>query len=306
MNDPLTTNTFEKKTFCFRSLASPTTYNLHQQLLNNGYTPITNPSTAQFSDDNLGADDEALQQLEYKHLLAELLTQHGLAFMPLTYPINNHTANRVIADIRAAHPTGNDPNNTIFWILKPSTLNNGEGILLFKTIDDIEAHYQRTDRLGGDFVIQQYIDNPHLLNGHKYTIRMFVILTNYNGHTLYPHGYYNIGRTKYPQGNDLSDLAAHLTNEHLTDPEPNVIQMPTTQVDAFHLIFPTIEQIVDKTITAFTQSRPDYLTHKTTKALDILGFDFLIDQDLNTWLLEINHGPCFPKDEPHPPQSPPL
>lgn len=177
------------------------------------------------------------------------------------------------------------------WIYKPSTLNNGEAIKLFNHIDEIAQHYQTLNRLGGDFVIQHYIDNPNLLNGDKYTLRLYVVLSNFKGHKLFPHGYYNIGRLKYPE--------TFITNEHLTDPLPNVIHMPTSKVPEFYLLMPQINTIVDQTIQAFTQSTTSYFAPSKTKAFDILGFDFLLDDTMQLWLLEINHGPWFPTTEPH-------
>nr|MDQ2994068.1 tubulin--tyrosine ligase family protein [Pseudomonadota bacterium] len=151
----------------------------------------------------------------------------------------------------------------------------------------------------GDFVIQRYIDNPNLLNGHKYTLRLYVILTNYQGFKLYEHGYYNIGMQKYPGKQDIKNLAAHLTNEHLTEPYPNVVQMPTSNVKEFHLLMPQIQSIVNQTLGAFAKVAPEYFAPSSRKAFDILGFDFLLDAALQVWLIEINHGPWFPTTDPH-------
>ena len=272
----------------------PTRFNLRKHLLLQGEIEVDNAKEADFSDENIGVNDIALQTLEYKHLLAELLQTHNLNFMPPTYHINDYNFAQVLTKLQQHYHESD-----WLWIYKPATLNNGEGIKLFKHIEDISLHYQTLNRLGGDFVIQKYIDNPNLLNGHKYTLRMYVVLSNYQGYKLYNHGYYNIGRQKYPGKNEIENLAAHLTNEHLTEPLPNVIQMPTSKVPEFHLLMPQINNIVDQTINAFTQASPEYFTPVTTKAIDILGFDFLLDENMKLWLIEINHGPWFPSTEPH-------
>jgi hypothetical protein len=97
----------------------------------------------------------------------------------------------------------------------------------------------------------------------------------------------------------LQNLGQALTNEHLTEPLPNVIQMPTSKVPEFHLLMPQINNIVDQTINAFTQATPEYFAPAKTKAFDSLGFDFLLDENMKLWLIEINHGPWFPTTEPH-------
>lgn len=281
------------KTFHF-SLNDPTRVNLRRQFLLNGYIEVDDAVKADFSDANIGVNDSALQILEYKHLLAQLLPNNNYSFIPLTFSINDINFPTVLAMLQQEYN-----NSDWLWIYKPSTMNNGEHIKLFADINEIIVHYQTMQRLGGDFVIQRYIDNPHLLDGHKYTLRLYVILSNYAGYQLYQHGYYNIGLQKYPGKNDFNNLGAHLTNEHLTEPLPNVIQMPTSKVPTFHLLMPQITSIVDQSILAFAKAAPHYFAPSTRKAFDILGFDFLVDDNLKLWLLEINHGPWFPTTEPH-------
>lgn len=259
-----------------------------------GEIEVDNKTEANFTDENFGVNDITLQTLEYKYLLAKLLQRHNLNFMPLTYHINDYNFAQVLTKLQQHYQ-----DSDWLWIYKPATLNNGEGIKLFNHIDDIVQHYQTLNRLSGDFVIQKYIDNPNLLNGHKYTLRMYVILSNFEGHKLYKHGYYNIGRQKYPGKKETENLAAGLTNEHLTEPVPNVIQMPTSKVQEFHLLMPQINNIVNQTINAFTKTTPEYFAQTTPKAFDILGFDFLLEENMNLWLTEINHGPWFPTTDPH-------
>jgi hypothetical protein len=33
--------------------------------------------------------------------------------------------------------------------------------------------------------------------------------------------------------------------------------------------------------------------------LALFGFDFLVDENMRAWILEANHGPCFPITETH-------
>lgn len=287
----------DKPTFHF-SIEDPTRFNIRQHLLINGFVESNDGVSADFCDNNIGANDVALQHLEYKHLLANLLRSNNLGFSPPTYTINDYNFAQVLTILQQQYAQSD-----WIWIYKPSTMNNGQGIKLFAHIDELVQHYQTHQRLGGDFVIQRYIDNPNLLNGHKYTLRLYVILTNYAGFKLYEQGYYNIGLQKYPGKSDISNLSSHLTNEHLTEPMPNVVQMPTSKVPEFYLLMPQIKAIVDQTLSAFTEAVPDYFAISHPKAIDILGFDFLLDDAMQLWLLEINHGPWFPTTEPHNLQS---
>lgn len=282
-----------QQTFHF-NIQDPTRFNIRKNLLLKDFVEVEKREDANFSDLNIGANDTALLKLEYKNLLADLLYSANCFFIPPTYHINDINFAQVLSLLQEKYAK-----SSYTWIYKPATLNNGEGIKLFAHIDEISLHYQTQQRLGGDFVIQQYVDSPHLLDGHKYTLRLYVILTNYGGYQLYEHGYYNIGRQKYPGNTNIGDLSAHLTNEHLTEPLPNVIQMPTNRVPEFHILMPQIKLIVDQTMRAFAQSTPEYFAPAQHKAFDILGFDFLLDDTMQLWLLEINHGPWFPTTEPH-------
>lgn len=280
-------------TFYFSSTESPTQFNLQKHLLTHGFK-TSKAKNADFSDKNLTLNENHTQLLEYKHLLATLTEKHCPDVMPLTYRIDDNNYSEVIQMISEKF----GDNKT--WILKPALLNNGQGIKVFQHLNDIKTHYQGTDRYGGLHVLQQYLLHPHLLNGHKYTFRMFVIITNFAGVYLYKNGYFNVGREAY-NANDFSNLGVHLTNEHLNpDHSPNIWQIPTTRCPNFDVIYQQMNAIVKNVIHALKNEAADLLTdHSEAKAFSLFGFDFILDEQLKLWLLEVNHAPCFPKDEQH-------
>jgi hypothetical protein len=175
---------------------------------------------------------------------------------------------------------------------------------LFESLEQVYQHYLSTDRLGGPHVLQQYVDRPHLLQGHKYSLRMFVVISNYCGSYLYPQGYFNIARQSY-QPNDLSMLGAHLTNEHLPlQGESAHHQIPTSQCPSFEGIYEKIVSAVKQVLAALKRQAPElFFSLEAHAAFSLFGFDFMLDEQLRLWLLEVNHGPCFPKSEHHPLQD---
>lgn len=277
------------KRYHFNAAEMPTTFNLILQLKQRGWHACEQLKDADFSDQNLTLNKHGCEILEYKHRLAQLASQYCSEVMPLTYTIDDNNFNSICANL--------PPDNS--WILKPALLNNGDGIRLMPTINEIKRHYASTQRYSGPHVLQQYISNPHLLQGHKYSIRLFVAITNYCGSYLYPQGYFNISRSAY-QYNDFDNLAAHLTNEHLEHgSEPASIQIPTSQAPHFSNIFRQLHNIIKKVLHGHRQLAPLCHTHTNQRALSLFGFDFMLDDDLRAWLLEINHGPCFPTDPNH-------
>lgn len=275
--------------YYFESLESPTQYNIERLLRTENFTAAARPKTASFSDINLTLNP-ATQILEYKHQLATLIQNDYSNIMPKTFIIDANTAPQIIDQL--------EPHSV--WILKPALLNNGTGIKIFQHHQDIRQHFLGHKRYDGIHVLQRYIDKPHLLNGHKYSFRMFVVITNFSGAYLYPHGYFNVCRTPY-SADDYSVLNAHLTNEHLhADHTPNNWQIPTQRCPNFDIIFPMMQSQIASTLKALAKEAPQLFSDPTKPpAFSLFGFDFMLDEALNLWLLEVNHGPCFPKAEPH-------
>jgi len=156
--------------------------------------------------------------------------------------------------------------------------------------------------MGGEHVLQRYLVSPHLLRGHKYSIRLFVVITNYAGAYLYPHGYFNVALQSY-QPHDFSELGPHLTNEHLSEPTANVVQIPTTQFDFYEQFYPQLKATVTAVVKGLKIHYPTAFICQRQRAFAIFGFDFMVDADKRVWLLEANHGPWFPIHDEHPLQK---
>ena len=63
------------------------------------------------------------------------------------------------------------------WIVKPSNSSRGRGIYLADDINDISV-----DELS---VVSRYITNPLLINGHKFDLRIYVLVTSYEPLKVY-------------------------------------------------------------------------------------------------------------------------
>lgn len=322
-----------KYRYHFDDFDSPTFYNVAKYLEQKNWHRSIFKCFSHVSSKNFDFHTQAAETLEFKHLLAELVSPCSPEIMPKTYYIDENNYLSVLAQI-FDNPSSMQP-----WILKPSLLNNGQYIKIFNKNDEILQYFLKSHRMGGEHILQEYIGDPHLLRGHKYSIRMFVIVTNFMGVYLYPKGYYNVATKPY-NPIDYQDLSCHLTNEHLNDDfnnymllnnpfntydindtneaflfqiQPNIIQIPSDRLDIFKTQFEQIQDIIHKTITLLTQKFPHAFTinssshasslfkkKNNSKKLAIFGFDFMADTHNKIWLLEANHGPCFPTDENHP------
>ncbi|PVD20598.1 hypothetical protein C0Q70_18754 [Pomacea canaliculata] len=77
--------------------------------------------------------------------------------------------------------------NPGFWIMKPVAKSQGKGIFLFKRLKDITVWRKGTDsqRLSDQtketpetYVVQRYIENPYLIGGRKFDLRIYVLVTS--------------------------------------------------------------------------------------------------------------------------------
>ena len=60
--------------------------------------------------------------------------------------------------------------STRTFIVKPSRGSQGKGIVLTRSLDDINPSDEN--------IVQQYLAKPHLLGGYKYDLRLYVLLTS--------------------------------------------------------------------------------------------------------------------------------
>jgi hypothetical protein len=283
--------------FCLHPAFLPTYHNIAYHLSQENWRSTSFKWRAHFSDKHFQFDTQAAASLEFKHYLASLVSEYCPDVMPVTYSINDDNALSLIQSLES------DP----IWILKPALQNNGQNIKIFQNLEQLRYHYLNPNRLGGEHVLQHYITSPHLLQGpqkgHKYSIRLFVVLTNYAGAYVYSQGYFNVALNPY-DGFDFSDLAPHLTNEHLKGHTVNVAQIPSQQyARLFGEVYPLLKKQISSVISGLHQRHPEAFVCKKHRALAIFGFDFMVDSRLRVWLLEANHGPCFPVNLDHPLQE---
>lgn len=97
-----------------------------------------------------------------------------------------------------------EKNPNQYFILKPNASSCGRGIHVLKATDPIPSD---------PCVIQKYVHNPLLVNGFKFDLRLYVVVTSYDPLIvyLYPEGLVRFSTEKYDLGN-LNARLSHLTN----------------------------------------------------------------------------------------------
>lgn len=201
--------------------------------------------------------------------------------------------------IEEFHRIGKD-NPLNLWIVKPIGKSRGKGIFIIDDISDVP--------LADTFLVQKYLTNPLLLEGYKFDMRIYVLVTSVNPLEvfLYKDGFARVSNEKF-------DLFTKNTKIHLTNA---AIQNGTAKkssnyekvyggskisldilryklnknnnIDFNKQIWPQVKSIILKALIACQFDIP-----YCPSCFELFGFDIIIDQNLKCWLLEINSSPSL-------------
>jgi len=69
-------------------------------------------------------------------------------------------------------------NEKAIWIFKPAASSCGRGIKLFSNDEKLPKEKK-------GFIVSKYIARPHLINGYKYDMRIYILVTSYDPLTIY-------------------------------------------------------------------------------------------------------------------------
>ena len=156
------------------------------------------------------------------------------------------------------------------------------------------------------FVVQKYIERPLLINNRKFDIRVWVLLDyNYDVY-FFKEGYLRTSSSEYnPAATD--DLFVHLTNyavqkyanNYGTYEDGNQLTFRQFQeiLQKYHTgrslqadVLPQIKRLITKSLLAVAEKLDPF---KRAYSFELFGYDFILDQDFNTWLIECNTNPCL-------------
>ena len=186
------------------------------------------------------------------------------------------------------------------WIVKPSGLSRGRGISCIDQLNDILTNI----KLHNQTIIQKYIENPLIIKGRKFDIRQWVLVTNLNPLNIYLFDtpYIRFGAEEY-HIDDFKNIFSQLTGnsiaKHSEKFENSEIEGDMWEIEQFRdylkLKFgkdcwPEIQEKIKKiVIYALECAKHKILQRKNSH--EILGFDIMVDELLNVYLIEINLSP---------------
>ncbi|XP_028265244.1 protein polyglycylase TTLL10 [Parambassis ranga] len=206
------------------------------------------------------------------------------------------------------------------WICKPTGLNQGRGIFLLKSQEDIAAFRLKLQHMEANrkmhqcepqaHVVQHYIQRPLLLTGKKFDVRSYLLIACTAPYMVFfRHGYVRLTCDLYdPRSNNLS---AHLTNQYMQKKNPLYSQLKEDTVwsmESFNAYVNDRFQVAkglprDWVLGAFAKRMQQIMMqcffavksklHCRLGFFDLIGCDFMVDEDFKVWLLEMNCNPAL-------------
>jgi len=188
-----------------------------------------------------------------------------------------------------------------------------------KVIRDTYKNGELCGQVNKSTIIQTYISNPLLLNGHKFDFRIYMVIGSTNPTMLYYHdGFLRVSLHKYDvHSNDkgvlltntaLSDKIFDIAKKNGTYQGLNETELRSFQMWTFDRLQDYLldtDQITDENWLD-NYLRPEFkkaMVHlvrmtegpflRRSQTYELFGCDFMLDSNLNLWFIECNSGPVL-------------
>lgn len=210
------------------------------------------------------------------------------------------------------------------WIMKPVGRSQGAGIFLVNKLAQLQQWRPATNwkppKDGKDpddddgakegpelYVVQKYVDDPLLIGGKKFDMRLYVMVTSYQPLTVYMHrgGFCRFSMSRYSMDkSDMTNLGQHLTNVAVqkhsgksaykrTGAKWDVCHLKKYVVtvaglDVANRMMNDIEAIVIHSLFSVQK-----VMINDKHCFEVYGYDILLDTAFKPWLLEVNASPSL-------------
>jgi len=226
-----------------------------------------------------------------------------LDFLPLTFTLPGDY-NLFVEEFKKSPSTN--------WIMKPTDKARGVGIFIVNKLHQVKK-WSRESKIQwsyanckDSYVISKYIDNPLLIGGKKFDLRLYVLVTSWRPLIAYKHkqGFCRFCSVKYSNNcNDLDNNFIHLTNvsiqKHGDDyNEANGgkwsvkhlrLHLESTRgLEVTNQLFHEIDLIFINSLRAVQNS-----VTNDRHCFECYGYDIIIDDQLKPWLIEVNASPSL-------------
>ncbi|KAG7302939.1 hypothetical protein JYU34_012932 [Plutella xylostella] len=227
-----------------------------------------------------------------------------LDFIPLTFTLP--------ADYKSfVEEYRKNPEST--WILKPCGKSRGAGILLVNKLSKLKKWSRESKNdienpltSKNTYVISRYIDNPLLIGGKKFDLRLYVLVTSFRPLKAYMfrNGFCRFCTVKYDKSvAGLDNVYVHLTNVSVQKKGEDYNSQHGGKM-GLHQLKLYLEGTRGKEVTDRLFQEMQWLIVHSLKAVasvmnndrhcfECYGYDIIIDDNLKPWLIEVNASPSM-------------
>ncbi|UYV64462.1 TTLL1 [Cordylochernes scorpioides] len=225
-----------------------------------------------------------------------------LDFIPLTFALPNDY--NAFAEVFKKNPTST-------WIMKPCGKSQGIGIFLINKLSQLKKwsgplQNSAQNPITATYVVSRYIDNPLLIGGKKFDLRLYILVLSFKPLKVYLYklGFCRFCQLKYTCNmSDLANMFVHLTNVSIQrqGDEYNSVHGGKWTIQNLRLYLEGTQgkEVADKLfsdiksliIHSLKATAPVMIRDK--HCFECYGYDIIISDDLKPWLIEVNASPSL-------------
>ncbi len=199
-------------------------------------------------------------------------------------------------------------NPSSVWIMKPTGKAQGRGIFIINKLSQVKrwATIRPSAAQKDAYLVCRYIDNPLLVGGKKFDLRIYVAVTSYRPLRayIYNKGFCRFCTVRYTSATtELDNQFVHLTNvaiqKHGADYnsrnggkwELADLKMYVESVygrERSDQMFGDIQTVISQSLRSVQN-----VMVSDRHCFECYGYDLLIDDTLKPWLVEVNASPSF-------------
>eukprot|EP00123_Amoebidium_parasiticum_P011175 comp20558_c0_seq1/m.26399 comp20558_c0_seq1/g.26399 ORF comp20558_c0_seq1/g.26399 comp20558_c0_seq1/m.26399 type:complete len:384 (-) comp20558_c0_seq1:454-1605(-) len=189
------------------------------------------------------------------------------------------------------------------WILKPSVTNQAAGVTIFDSVEGLQEAVEANPDLR-QWVVQRYIEDPMLVNGRKFHLRVYAVVVGRMDVYLHEDILALCAHMPY-DSEDHTNQYAHLTNTCLQeknkdfDPDSCIFRLTELPAilaqqgykgaDTFVKDVLSVMRPLTAEIFTAVSSELDY--QPLPNCFELYGLDFMLNAEGHLYFLEANASP---------------
>jgi tubulin polyglutamylase TTLL1 len=197
---------------------------------------------------------------------------------------------------------------SLMWIMKPTSKSQGKGIFIINKLAQVKkwANAQLNRAQRDAYVISRYINDPLLIGGKKFDLRIYVLVTSYRPLKVfvYRHGFARFTTVNYSsEAHDIDNIEMHLTNVAIQKHSEGYshshggkwsLKNLKLYVEGTRGTEPATKLMADiGWLIVHSLKAVQNVLINDRHCFECYGYDVMIDQALKPWLLEVNASPSL-------------